>query len=471
MSISEFLPHSAEAESIVIGMMLMLSDYNDFACQTLHPEDFYIQSHSTIFKNLQKMYTKDQSPELRILTHNLSEANELHSVGGDEYIQNCINGSSSSYDFEAYVEIVKEKSMAREFFLYFHQVVSGLKKNEKSIKELLQESQEKIFEIEKKQNKVSCLKIGDIMNGKHSKDGLSFLEVLKKRREISQSKEYKGFLGISTGIHSLDLLINGLGDGNLIVMAARPSVGKTAFLCHMCVDIAIRNNITAGIFTLEMAPEQITERLMANYYNIEQCKLLKDGLPQEEIDLLSKDLSAIENAPIYYYDAMNVSISSLVTGAKRMKDLYDIKVLFIDYLQLLEGSPKYKNSDSKVNEVSEISRKLKLLSRELKIPIICLSQLNRNIEARAVKEPMLSDLRDSGSIEQDADIVILLNRPDMYDQTKPPGILWADVAKNRHGATGKVKLFMEMEYGRVLDFPKSLEESKQKDRVQYDADF
>lgn len=458
------MPHSLESETIVLGMMLLLSENNDYACQMLCTDDFYSEAHKKIFYALQKMYENSETPELNILYEKVRDCKELIELGGREYLLNCRNYVSQSYDFEAYTEIVKEKAMEREFMSFFNRQVLDVTKKTRQIDDILVECQDKLYQLQKRKNKNDILSQRDIISGKASKDGLSLLEIMQNRQEARLASGDRGFLGLSCGINELDRQINGLGNGNLIVMAARPGVGKTAFLCHMCVDIAVKNKLPVGIFSLEMSPEQIIERMIANHCNIEQEKLLKGYLDEDFIEL-STGMVEIQEAPIYYFDSMNINITSLVIGAKRMKDLYDIKVLFIDYLQLLSGSAKFKNSDSRVNEVSEISRKLKLLSRELNIPIICLSQLNRNVEGRAIKEPMLSDLRDSGSIEQDADIVILLNRPEMYDNSKRPGIITVDVCKNRHGAPAKLDLCMEKQFGRIVSFAEELKEAKRRDSL------
>lgn len=450
---------------IVIGMMLSSAQYNDLACQQLMPEDFYITDTKIVFNNLQRMYNIGTSPELHLLYQQLRDNGDIEKISNKSFLNECVKYIATADDFEAYVEIVKEKSTRRELIVLANQISDQVPKSEKSVHDLIAEMQDRLFQIEKKQTKNSIVTVRDVLTGVASSDGLSFIDSLQKRQEMRSRPGFNGFVGISTGLRSLDPIINGLCPGNFIVVAARPGVGKTAFICHMCVEIAIKNRIPVGIFTLEMAPEQLIERFVANYCDISQSKIMTGDIGDDFVEL-STGVAEMQESPIYYYDGMNININSLVIGAKRMKDLYDIKVLFIDYLQLLSGTSKFKNSDSRVNEIGEISRKLKLLARELEIPVICLSQLNRNVESRADKQPLLSDLRDSGSIEQDADQVILLNRPEMYDPKGRAGVMVVDVCKNRHGSPGKVEFFMDKEFCRLVDYSELLKADLEQARLE-----
>jgi len=449
------IPNSPESELIILGMMLSSQTANDYACQRLQAKDFFQPKNKLIFEALQKMYEQEKSAEQQILVQTLKDLGTLEEVTTD-YIHTSIKSSLYSFDYEEYTEVVLDKSLKRQLGIFMANAAQEILKGATSSDEDIAMCQEEIMKISKQKANNKFYSAQDIISGKNSPSGMSLLELVEKKRKDKQDSEGH-CTGLSSGLVELDLKINGLVASNLIVLAARPGVGKTTLALHMAVEVAIRNKLPVGIFSLEMGADQIITKMICNFSGIHQESFYNpDG--KVPIEQIRKAIDDIKNAPVYLYDTHSPKITDICIAATRMKELYDIKFLIIDYLQLISGSARFKNSDSRVNEVSEISRSLKILARKLDIPILCLSQLNRAVESRTNHTPMLSDLRESGSIEQDADQVLLINRPDLYDQNASPGKVIVDVAKNRHGATGTVELGLIKQTGYFKDYSLYLNE-------------
>jgi len=455
------LPNSIEAEMIIIGMMLSVAEDNDMACQKLLPEDFFEPKHVLIFDALQKMYEAQKSPEIQVLIQEIKDAGQLKQVGGIAYLTECKNCSLHSYSLDEYANIVLEKSMQRELINMHQRAAREVLEGKEEVINHIASIGSEMNKIGKKKSSGDFISSNDIMTGKASDVGDGFLEVLQKRQEIRESSDSTVCLGLPTGINSLDTTLNGLLKSNLIVLAARPGVGKTALAVNFIVEIGVKKKKPVGVFSLEMAPQQLMERMASNFGNIPSQCIAKGDVKDHWVKL-TECTKHFMDAPIHFYTSYSMQITSIMIAARKMKELFDIELLVIDYLQLISGSAKFKNSDSRVNEVSEISRNLKLLAMELDIPILCLSQLNRSVESRAGNKPQLSDLRESGSIEQDCDSAIFIHRPSMDNPDDGPGRINLLILKNRHGPTGDVMLAVEPQTGRYSDFSTALEIDRKK---------
>jgi len=452
---------------IIIGMMLCMPEDNDLACQKLKIMDFFETKHQIIFSSLLSLYEKGKPSETQLLIQDLKDQNNLTSVGGIEYLSACKDAALSSYEIENYIDIVIEKSMKREFIIAAQKSLFEASNSKENAIYFIESLSQQLSDISKKQFKGEFVLLKEIIQGRKEKDEKSFLEVLQERQE--RALENKGCHGISSGFPTLDETLNGFLPGHLIILAARPGIGKTTLALSFIIEAAIRNKKPVGVFSLEMSPLQLIEKMISNYSEIPLSNISKGAVDDCWVEI-TETVNEIQDAPIHFYDSFSMNISSIIIAAKRMKEVHGIEMIVIDYLQLISGSAKFKSSDSRVNEVSEISRSLKLLAMELKIPIICLSQLNRNVESRSSQRPMLSDLRESGSIEQDADDIMLLYQPVSKDPTSlhkseyipMTGRINLDIAKNRFGQTREILLTSNYEVGRFMEFDEFLKNERKK---------
>lgn len=447
------LPNSVESETILIGMMLSSAGDNDLACQRLRPEDFLEQKNALIFLHLQRLYENNKPAELQILIELLRETEYLPKVGGIQYLLECKEAALIAYDAEEYAEIILDKSIRRDLINLHQRSAKEVVENADSVEKHISVVTSELHNLGKKKSYNEFVTVEQICKGGTDRQPESILELLQSRQEQRKEAGLGNCLGLTTGFPKLDQTLNGLGKKNLVILAARPGVGKTTMAIEFAIEQAIRQNRPVGIFSLEMDPQQILERVCSNVGNIPLEAIHKGYLDDYWTDL-TNTVAKIQDAPIHFYTSYNVDISSIMIAAKKLKEVHKIELLIIDYLQLINGSAKYKNSDSRVNEVSDISRKLKLLAMELDIPIVCLSQLNRSVESRSGGRPQLSDLRESGSIEQDADQVIFLHRPSLENKNESPGRITVLVEKNRHGPTAALYVSEELAFARFkpLDF-------------------
>jgi len=447
------LPNAVESETILLGMMLSSASDNDLACQRLCPQDFLEEKHVIVFSHLQALYEKNTPGELQILVESLRATGELSRAGGIAYLMTCKEAALIAYDSEEYTNIILDKSIRRDLINLHQRSAREVLENQEPVEIHIASISTELHNLGKKKSFNEFTNVKQVCEGKTEKQPESFLELMQQRQEERKQAGLGNCLGLTTGFPKLDEQINGLGKKNLIIVAARPGVGKTTLAIEFAIEQAIRKNKPVGIFSLEMDPQQIIEKICSNVGKIPLEAIHKGHLDQFWVDL-TDTIEKIKDAPIHFYTSHSVDISSIKIAAKKLKEVHKIELLIIDYLQLINGSAKYKNSDSRVNEVSDISRKLKLLAMELDIPIVCLSQLNRSVENRLDSKPKLSDLRESGSIEQDADQVIFLHRPSMTNPNDGAGRISVVVEKNRHGSTGTLFLATELQFSRFksMDF-------------------
>jgi len=428
------MPYDEDAERAILGSLIVYPEIIDSVLNKLKIDDFYLQKHKVIYETIIDLFNQGKPLEIIILKDELSRRGKLEFVGGISYLyQISEEGVPPDTAFQI-VDIIKEKSILRSLIESAQNIIAKATSKDPDVNELLEEAGSTIFQI---------------MENKEARDGYSidqysFGEQLKKSLKIINELAKKETLvtGLPTGFHDLDMLTTGFHPGDLIVIAARTGMGKTSLALSILHHLSIVNQIPAVFFSLEMSGHQITIRLLSKESKIPLKKIISGFLSESEIEKLTKDALKIMNAPLHIVDVPSLSILDLKAKARKFKKEKDIKIIVVDYLQLLRLHRKVENRQV---EVAEISRELKSLAKELGIPVVALAQLSRQTEMRADKIPQLSDLRESGSIEQDADLVLFIHRPAYYKDKKdisPEEKKQAEliIAKHRNGETGKVLL-------------------------------
>lgn len=426
------LPHNIEAEKALLGAILIAKDKTiviDEVNQIIKSTDFYRKSNQIIYLSILDLFNTNKDIDSITLTEKLTNTNKLESVGGIAYITDLANCVPSASNIKSYANIVRENAIKRELINAGQKIIQQAQDadGDVDINLILDNAEKDILEIAKTANSTDRIvePAEYIMN--------AFTEIEKRYNNRQENKLF----GLDTGFSELNRMTGGLQKSDLIILGARPSMGKTAFALNILANIA-RKNIPVAIFSLEMSSEQLTNRLFSLYGLINSNNIRLGKLDTNELERLAVTSSILTGKPLYIDDTANLNISQLRTKARKLKREKNIKLLVIDYLQLMQGSSK---ADSRQQEISEISRGLKLLARELDITILALSQLSRAVEMRKDKRPMLSDIRESGAIEQDADIVMFLYRDEYYNaNTNDKGLTELIVAKHRNGTIGTVKL-------------------------------
>jgi replicative DNA helicase len=430
-------PHNHEAEQSVLGAIFLEATALITASEILIPEDFYRISHQKIFQTM--LYLSDQGKPIDVVTvtEELSSKKELEDVGGLSYLTELANAVPTAANVGHYAKIVEEKSILRRLIRVATGIVEDGYAREDEVEALLSEAEKKVMEVANRKN------AGDF---KHIKDVL-----VNTYDNIEQLQNRKGDVtGIPTGFKDLDKMTAGFQRNDLIIVAARPSVGKTAFALNIAQNVAIRASENVAIFSLEMGAEQLVMRLLCAEGNIDAQALRTGALSTEDWGKLTMAMGSLSNSGIYIDDTPGVRVSELRAKCRRLAQEHGLGMILIDYLQLIQGSGK--PGENRQQEVSEISRSLKALARELKVPVIALSQLSRGVEQRQDKRPMMSDIRESGSIEQDADIVAFLYRDDYYDkETENKNMIEIIIAKQRNGPTGTVTLAFKKEFNKFIN--------------------
>jgi replicative DNA helicase len=437
-------PQNVEAEQAILGSLMLDKDAIIKIENMLTPEDFYKNRHAEIFGAMLDLYRHQEPIDMLSLTNKLEEKNKLEEIGGSSYLATLVNSVPSAANVVYYAKIIQKKSTLRRLISTAGQVLTlGYEENEE-VDKLLDEAEKLIFGISQKYLNQSFLHIKPILQ-----------ETFDRIDRLHQNKEK--FRGVATGFQDLDMALNGLQKSDLIILAARPSLGKTSLALDIARQIAIREKKAVGLFSLEMSKEQLTDRLLCaeakvDLRRLRSGRLSSDG-ENDEFSRISEAMNTLANAPLFIDDAGSNNVMAMRTMARRLQSETDLGLLIIDYLQLMQhdrgGRSNY--SDNRVQELGEITRSLKSLAKELNIPIIAISQLSRAVESRGGK-PRLSDLRESGSIEQDADVVLLIYREDrtrgMDDKSVDEGIkniAEIIIAKHRNGPVGTIKLYFRSE--------------------------
>ena len=428
-------PQSLEAEQSVLGSILIDSRCVADIIGILKPEDFFLDQNREIYETVYTMFNFSETIDPVTVLEKMRQLGVYHDNTRD-YVQQLMEITPTAANAVRYANIVKDKAMLR-----------GLADASSDIAELVYDQVGTPAEIlESAEKKIYALRKGDTGDSlEHI--GVTLHKVFDTLTELSQSDS--AIPGMSTGLRDLDKKINGLNKSDLFLIAARPAMGKTAFALNIALNVAKKYNKTVAVFSLEMSREQLTMRLLANESFVELQKLLTGKLSEEEWTKLAMASAALSQTDLRVDDNPSITVAEINAKCRRLDNL---GLVVIDYLQLMQGSGYGKASDNRVNVVSDISRSLKIMAKELNVPVICLSQLSRGPEGRTDKRPMLSDLRESGAIEQDADEVIFLYRDEYYNEnTEEKGVAECIVAKNRHGEVGTVKLQWVGQYQTFAD--------------------
>lgn len=447
-------PHSRNAEMVLLGCMLSSSDALTIGSDYLEPDDFYLKEHQIIFAVLKEAFKKERPCDLLLVSEELRRTGDLEQVGDVGYLTTLIQYAGTAAHAEEYAEIVKNKSVLRQMISSAQKIQSTAQKEPEDVQSALDEAQASLFQIGQRSLSTHGVLLRELINGSKGLDQVPYLKILEKRQEefLKRDPNKPQITGIPTHFLDLDRMINGLCPSHLVILAARPSMGKTALAVNIAENVAFKNNIPVAIFSLEMHAEELMHRMICSQSEVTSDKIRSGALTGDEYQRIVAAVHKMQKQTIIIDDQSGIRISDLRARARRMKEVFGIGLIVIDYLQLLSGAKGNYNPDQRQNEISEISRNLKTLARELNIPVICLSQLSRKVEERPGHKPMLSDLRESGSIEQDADIVMLMFRRDYYNKEDKPGLVFLDIAKNRHGKVGDVTMTFRKDIAQFANY-------------------
>ena len=433
-------PQNIEAEAAVLGAILTNKEAMDKIADTLRDQDFYRQDHQTIFRAILRLYDKRSPIDLVTLTNELDSLKQLDEVGGAANLAELVNAVPTAIHVTHYAEIVRQKAVLRRVLTAGQKISQLGYEEDREVGEVLDQAEKALFEVSHEHLKDNFMPISDILAG-------SFDRIDRLHRE-------KGILrGVTTGFKDLDNKLSGFQNSDLIILAARPSMGKTALALNMALNAAVKGKTAVGFFSLEQSKEQLVDRLICAQAMVDGWKLRTGNLSEDDFPAIGMAMGTLAEAPIFIDDSPMLTTLDIRTRARRLKADHNLGLVVVDYLQLISGGFKGGYSENnRVQEVSEISRSLKALARELDVPVLALAQLSRAVESRDKKQPMLSDLRDSGSIEQDADVVMFIYREDYYDrETERKGITDILIRKHRNGPIGEVELHFRAEQARFFD--------------------
>ena len=418
------LPHSIEAEQSIIGAMIIDKNAIVKVAEKLKEEDFYRDGHKIIYRAIFEMFKNDIAVDLVTLLEYLKSTDMLEKAGGVAYITEVSSSVLTTANLSSYIEIVEQKSILRKLIKASTKIIEDSYNKQTEVQDVLDSAEKKIFDISENRTNNDFEPLKDVLER-------GFLE-------IERLYNNKGEItGIGSGITDLDAKTSGFQKGDMVLIAARPSMGKTTFALNIAEHAALREGKSVVIFSLEMSKEQLAYKLLCSEANVDMLKLRTGALEDKDWENIARATGPLSKAKIYIDDTAGVTVMEMRSKCRRIKMEYGIDLILIDYLQLMSGS----NSESRQQEVSEISRSIKALAKEMECPVIALSQLSRAPEQRADHRPMLSDLRESGSIEQDADIVMFLYRDEYYNkETEDKNIAECILAKQRNGPVGTVKM-------------------------------
>lgn len=437
--IKRILPNSIEAEQSVIGCMLMSRDAIMTASEILTSEDFYQHQYGVIFEAMVELFNEGKPVDLITLQERLKEKNVPPEISSMEFVRDLMSVVTTSANIKSYAEIVSDKAMLRRLIKVNEEIANTCYLGQESTEAILENTEKKIFQLLQRRSGGDFVPIKQV--------------VLNALEKIEKASKTKGSVtGIPTGFVDLDYKMSGFQPSDLILIAARPSMGKTAFTLNIAQYMAFRSNVTAAIFSLEMSKEQLVNRLFSLESKVDSQSIRTGNLGDEDWSRLIESAGVIGASNLIIDDTPGISISELRSKCRKYKLEHNLGIIFIDYLQLMTSSGR---SDSRQQEISEISRSLKALARELNVPVVALSQLSRAVEQRPDHRPMLSDLRESGAIEQDADVVMFIYRDDYYNKdSENKNIAEIIIAKQRNGPIGTVNLVWMPNYTKFVNLQK-----------------
>nr|WP_230487393.1 replicative DNA helicase [Nocardioides anomalus] len=429
-------PQDMAAEQSVLGAMMISKDAIADVAEILRGVDFYRPSHETIHDAIIDLYGRGEPADMITVSNELNRKGELQRIGGAPYLHTLASQVPIASNAAYYAEIVREKAVLRRLVDAGTRIVQYGYSGEGQVDDLVDAAQAEVYKVTDRRAAEDYAPLSEIMSGV-----LDEIEAIGNREA--------GLYGVPTGFIELDELTNGLHSGQMIIVAARPAMGKSTLALDFCRAASIHNNLTSCFFSLEMTRSEITMRLLSAEAKVPLNHIRNGNMQDEDWNKLARTMGGVSSAPIFIDDSPNMTMMEIRAKARRLKQRHDLRLIVIDYMQLMTSGKKV---ESRQLEVSEFSRQIKLLAKELEVPIIALSQLNRGPEQRSDKRPMLSDLRESGSLEQDADMVVLLHREDVYErESTRPGEADLIVAKHRNGPTRDITVAFQGHYSRFVD--------------------
>lgn len=433
ITLEKIPPQNLEAEMAVLGSMLLDEDAISISCESLDTNSFYRDTHQKIFASMLDLYNANKAVDLITLTDQLKRDGILEEIGGVSFLTALANSVPTSANISHYVSIVKEKSILRTLINNATKIVGLCYESDGNIDEVVDTAERFIFEVSERKPQGGFLHLKEIV-----KDSIEAIDKLyQKKAHVT---------GIPTGYIDFDIKTAGLQPSDLIVIAGRPSMGKSALALGIAEYAGVVEKVPLAMFSLEMSKEQLVQRMLCAHARVDAHKVRTGYLAISDWPRLTAAAGKLSEAPIFIDDTPAISVMELRAKARRLKAHQDIQLIILDYLQLMRGS---SNAENRQQEISEISRSLKALARELHVPIVAISQLSRAVEARTDHRPQLSDLRESGAIEQDADVVVLLLREEYYNpSSENQGVAEVMIAKQRNGPVGSLKLAFIKEYTR-----------------------
>ncbi len=441
------MPYSAEAEQSVLGGILIDSNCISAVSEIISENDFYFEHNKTIFSAMQILFNSNSPIDIVTVADRLKQEGNLEAVGGVNYLSSVAAGVPTTSNITQYCEIVAQKALQRRLVNAGGSIMNLGYDAPEGVDAALEQSEKLIFDILQNKDSNGIVHIREVLG-----DSFNMMqEMNSKKGKVS---------GVPTGFGYLDQMTSGLQKSDLILIAARPAMGKTSFALNIAQNAAIRNGVTTAIFNLEMSREQLANRIICGEAMVSGTKLKEGSLDADDWIRIGENLSQIEKAPIFIDDSSAVSVAEIRAKCRRLKQRHNLGLVVIDYLQLMQGNSR-GDSGNRQNEIADISRSLKILAKELDIPIITLSQLSRGPESRTNKRPMLSDLRESGAIEQDADIVIFLYRDEYYNpDSQDKNIAECIIAKHRNGETGTIKLWWDGSHTKFMHLEKQFDDEQ-----------
>ncbi|PIS12028.1 MAG: replicative DNA helicase [Bdellovibrio sp. CG10_big_fil_rev_8_21_14_0_10_47_8] len=431
-------PQNIEAEQSILGSLMLEREAWDQIADHIEAADFYKPSHQKIYVAIQELQRKNLPVDLITVSNTLQTKGEIEQIGGSEYLVDLVNRTITSANIFSYAKIVRDKSLLRKVIHQGTQMIEkAYEEDFTDVESFIDQSEADFYKLGETKKTEGLMGAMEVVKS----SVIKIEELYKKRSEVT---------GVATGFTMLDRMTSGMQPGELTIIAARPSMGKTAFSLNLAQHMALRQNKTVAYFSLEMSREAVMMRILASEARINMKDIRSGRIPDNVWPKLIHVAGQVSDSKLFIDESSGISPFEVRARARRLKSQHDIDIIMIDYLQLMDLKMKV---ESRERAVSEISKSLKSLAKELKIPVVALAQLNRGVEGRADRRPMLSDLRESGSIEQDADVIMLLYRDDYYDKEDPEKQGHAEIiiGKQRNGPTGTVKLKWEAEYGRFRD--------------------
>ncbi len=441
-------PQNVDAEESVLGGILIDATALDRVIEVMGEADFYRESHRKIFRAMLGLSERGEPIDLITLNDSLRGRDELQAVGGATYLAELVDRVPSAANIATYARLVREKAVMRSLISVSNEISERCYDGQEDIETFLDEAERLIFDVSEQRVRPAFTKVGDMIM-----DTIKTVEQLYERKEL--------VTGVATGFLDLDRMTAGLQPADLIIIGARPSMGKTSFALNIAQHVALHHQVAVGVYSLEMSRDQLVLRMLCSEARVDLSKVRTGYLGERDFPRLALAAGRLAEAPIFIDDTPAHNVLEMRAKSRRLKREANVGLIVVDYLQLMRGLTAEENRNQ---ELSEISRSLKALAKELNVPIVALSQLNRQVEQRADKRPVMSDIRESGSIEQDADVIMFIYRDEMYKaDSQDEGVAEVLISKQRNGPTGTVRLAFRREYTRFENLVEDMEEGEEEE--------